>query len=48
MSNKYIICVDNDNWLDKKLNTVQINTETLLVASKEVSLQTDVEKLSMW
>lgn len=32
----------------KKLNTKQINTETLLVTSKEVSLQTNAEKLNMW
>jgi len=24
-----VICVDNDNWLDKKLNTIQISTGTL-------------------
>jgi len=34
--------------MDKKLNTIQINTETLLVTSKEVSLQTNAGKLNMW
>jgi hypothetical protein len=31
--------------LDKNLNTTKINTETLLVASKKVSLQTKAEKI---
>jgi hypothetical protein len=43
-----VICVDNDNRVHKKLNTIQINTKTLLVTSKEVSLQTNAEKLNMW
>lgn len=35
----------NINLLDKKLYTIKINTETLLVTSKKVSLQTNMEEI---
>ena len=44
----FLVYVDDVNILGGSVHTVKENTETLIVASKEIVLEVDADKLSTW
>jgi hypothetical protein len=43
----FLVYADDVNILDGNIHTVQKNTETILVSSKEISLEEKMRKLSI-
>jgi hypothetical protein len=39
-----LVCVDDINLLDYRINTIKANTESLLEVSRDVGLETNAEK----
>jgi hypothetical protein len=43
-THQLLVCADDVNLLDDKVNTVKKNTQTLIDASKEVGLEVNTER----